>query len=554
MVRINKRPTDSTDYRLSRRRLLITVGALGLAAACTPAASGPASTASKGPDSIADGGTLIFATNLTADFPINPIIATNRPALWMFDPLVDLDAKTGLPAPALAESWTVSSDSRVYTFKLRRGVKWHDGKAFGADDVIFTFGAWLNDPSSIYRSQFTFGKDASGNARAASARKIDDYSVEITLPEASASFLENLTGWHGIAPKHLLEGQTLATTTFNQNPVGTGVLKFAELKTKQYVRFAMNKDYWRGRPHLDGFIWQVIPDYDAQVTALANKEIDVIKNVISDDMASRIEKIPNVIIYNALGNFTWALHLNHKVPAFQDLRVRQAIAMAVNKPELVKGTVGKNVMPADQMLPPSHWGFEPTVRVLKHDPEQAKALLREAGWTDSNGDGVVEKDGQPLAFTTITEIVNDATAVALQNYLKAVGIRVSIKQVERAVRTNLQTTGNWEAYTGYDGAAIPTSAFAANWRSGTWSGFSNSEVDRLIAEADKATDQSRRAAAVKQIEKTLTDQTAAIWLYYYNSAIAVRDSVGGLQLPPTTADQNNTGIFFHLEDLYLKPK
>ena len=114
----------------------------------------------------------------------------------------------------------------------------------------------------------------------------------------------------------------------------------------------------------------------------------------------------------------------------------------------------------------------------------------------------------------------------------------------------MQKTGNWEAYTGYDGAAIPTSIYASNYQSGVWTGYANPAVDQLITQADRATDLA--ATAVKQIEKTLTDQTAAIWLYYYNSAIAVSNNIGGLQTPPTTADQNNTGVFYHLEDLYMK--
>ena len=403
-------------------RILLFIAALTVLSACaapaTPAptsapaaTSAPAPTSAPGADTkpnppaatpqaaIPDGGTLIFATNLTAEFPINPIIAQNRPALWMFDPLLELDAKTGVPAPALAESWTVSSDNKVYTFKLRKNVKWHDGVAFNADDVVFTFNMWLTDPASLYKSNFTFGKDSAGNARLASIKKIDDFTVEITLPDVWSSFLENLTGWHGIAPKHLLDGQSMATAAFNQKPVGTGALKFVELKSKQYVKFDMNKEYWRGKPHLNGFIWQVIPDNDAQVTALANKEIDVIKNVVSDDMASKIEKTPGSTIYNALGNFTWALFLNHKLKIFQDQAVRDAIAMAINKPALVKGTVGKNIVPADQMLNPSHWGFNPDVRVIPFDIEKAKAALKQAGWADSNNDGVLDKDGQAARLT-----------------------------------------------------------------------------------------------------------------------------------------------------------
>jgi len=545
-------------FRLSNRIKGIVVGLMiagllisALAAACGPSgpiAPTPAPVTPK--PAILEGGTLVFGTDLRAEFPINPIIAQHRPGLWVFDPLVELDAKTLVPAPCLAESWTVSADGTVYTFKLRRDVKWHDGVQFTADDVIFTFEAWLNNPNSIYQGDFVFGKDQAGNPLLVRARKIDDYTVEFTLPGPQASFLEKLTGWHGIAPKHLLQGQDIAKALFNEKPVGTGVLKFVELKPKQYVKFEMNKNYWRGRPHLDGFIWQIIPDIDAQVTALSNKEIDVIKNIVSDDMAARVQAIPDVTIYKVLGNFTYAFYMNYKFKPFQDKRVREAIAYALDKPTIIKGTVGKETPHGEQLLNPAHWGYNPDVRVIRYDPNKAKELLKEAGWWDTDGDGIVDKDGQPLAFTAMTE--RNGLPPAIQDYLRAVGIKMSIRMVERAVRTQLQTSGQWEAYIGWDGAAMPTTVLVSNWSSGRWTNYANPEVDRLVQEADRALDPKERAAKIKQVEKLLTDDVAAIWLHYYDTRVAVSDNIGGLQIPPTVADQNNTGVFYHLEDLYMK--
>ena len=498
---------------------------------------------------IPEGGTLIFAAALKADFPVNPIIAYHRPGVWVFDPLVEL-SPTMEPAPCLAESWTVSDDGTVYTFKLRQDVKWHDGVQFTADDVIFTFDAWLNDPNSLFRVDFVYGKDEAGNERLVQARKIDDYTAEFTLPEPRASFLDNLTGWHGIAPRHLLEGQDMATAPFNENPVGTGVLKFVELRPTEYVKYEMNKDYWRGRPHLDYFIWQVIPDPDAQVTALSNEEIDVIKNVESLDMAARVNEIPGVTIYKVLGNFTYCFFMNPTFEPFQDKRIREAMAWALDKPTIIKGVVGTDVPYAEQLLNPSHWGYNPDVRVIGYDPEKARALLREAGWEDTDGDGIVDRDGQPLAFMVMTE--RNGLPPAIQDYLRAVGIDMSIKTVERAVREELQKTSEWDAYIGWDGWGIAMNALKYIWSSGYWTNYSNPEVDRLVEEADKTVDPEESAEKIKRVEKLLTDDVAAIWLYYYTTRIAVSDNIGGLQMPPTPADLNNTGVFYHLEDLFMK--
>jgi peptide/nickel transport system substrate-binding protein len=500
---------------------------------------------------ITEGGTMIFATNLRAEFPINPIITAFRPGIWMFDPLLELDAETLAPGPNLAESWTVSDDGTVYTFVLRQDVTWHDGEPFTADDVVFTANAWLYDENSIYRNNFVFGQDENGEDRLMEVEKIDDYTVQFTLPEPSAGFTTHLTGWHGIAPAHLLEGEDLATTSFNENPVGTGPLMFDELRSQEYVRLKFYEGYWRGTPHMEEFIWQIIPDDDAQVTALSNGEIDVIKNVNTVDMAFRIAGIPGVTIHQVLGNFTYAFFFNHaRFEPFQEMAVREAMALALDKPAIINGVIGAGVPVAEQLLNPTHWGHNPDVQVLGYDPEGAVAILNEAGWEDSDGDGILDKDGQALAFTVMSE--DPVLPEAIQGYLSEIGIDMSINVVERAVRTELQGTGEWDAYIGWDGAGVPEGVLASAWSSGNWINYTNPELDQLVVDADRTTTQEDRAALIQQAEQVLTDDVAAIWLYHYMTRIAVADSIGGLQDPPTPADLNNTGVFYHVEDLYFK--
>jgi peptide/nickel transport system substrate-binding protein len=342
-----------------------------------------------------------------------------------------------------------------------------------------------------------------------------------------------------------------SATEFNENPVGTGALKFVELQPQDFVRFEMNKEYWRGKPHLEGFIWKVMPDDDAQVTALSNGEMDVMKNVNTADVAARVNEIPGVTTYRVLGHFTYAFFFNHdRFEPLKDGQVREAIAMALDKPTIITAVIGGDTPHAEQLLNPNHVGYNPDVRVIGYDPEGAVALLNEAGWTDSDGDGILDKDGQPLAFTVISERADLPDAI--QGYLREVGIDMSINIVERAVREELQRTGEWDAYIGWDGFEIPFNAFVNNWTTGAWTNYSNADVDSLIQEADSTGDADESEAKIMEVEEILTDDVAAIWLHYYISKIAVSDNIAGLQLPPTPADQNNTGVFYHLEDLYMK--
>ncbi|MFZ0548887.1 MAG: ABC transporter substrate-binding protein, partial [Candidatus Promineifilaceae bacterium] len=283
----------------------------------------------------------------------------------------------------------------------------------------------------------------------------------------------------------------------------------------------------------------------------SNGEIDVIKNVNTEDMAFRIAGIPGVTIHQVLGNFTYALFFNPaRFEPFQDLAVRQAMAMALDKPTIINGVIGAGVPVADQLLNPSHWGHNPDAQVYPYDPEAAVTMLNEAGWIDTDGDGILDKDGQPLAFTVMSE--DPVLPEAIQAYLKDIGIDMTINVVERAVRRELQDSGEWDAYIGWDGAGVPEGVLNSTWSSGNWTNYSNSEVDQLVVDADKTTTQEDRTAMIQEVEKLLTDDVAAIWLYHYMTRIAVVDSLGGLQDPPTPADLNNTGVFYHVEDLYFK--
>ena len=504
-------------------------------------------------EDIPEGGTLVFASGFGVDI-FNPVMTMEecRSCLWIFDSLIDL-APDMSPAPNLAESWEVNEDGTVYTFHLRQDVTWHDGEPFTADDVIFTFDRWLNDPASIWREGFVLGTDDAGNDQVVTVEKVDDHTVIFTLPRFDSQFLNKLAGYALIVPEHLLAGQTMeAALDFNLNPVGTGIFLFEEALPDQYARFSMNKDYWRGTPHLDEFIWAVIPDADAQVIALANGEIDVIKNVYTPDVEQRILDLGDVSIHQLLGTFTRTIYFNTRYfEPFQDQLVREAMALAFDKQAVVNALYPADAVVAHQMFNPDHWGFNPDVRVIEPDLDAARAKLAEAGWVDSDGDGIVEKDGTPLSFTIIVESQGTAPdAQAFQDYLRQIGIDVNIEIKERAVWREQRDTGEWESFLGWDGDAIME--LALNFRSSTgWQGINNPEIDALLEVMSSALDPAERTAAAQEIMAISQEAVYSIPYLYYQSKIAVRDNIRGLQDPPTTADFQATGVFYHLEDLYM---
>jgi peptide/nickel transport system substrate-binding protein len=505
-----------------------------------------------GQDDIPEGGTLVFASGFGVD-AFNPVMTMEgcRSCLWIFDSLVEL-APDMSPAPNLAEAWESNDDGTEYTFTLRQDVTWHDGEAFNADDVVFTFETWLNDPASMYQETFTLS-DADGNPQQIAVEKVDDFTVRFTLPRFDSQFLNKLAGYALIVPEHVLAGMTMEEAQeFNQHPIGTGVLVYVESVPDQYARFSMNKDYWRGTPHLDEFIWAVLSDADAQVIALSNGEIDVIKNVYTPDIEQRIVDQGDVSIHQVLGTFTRSIYFNPAFEPFQDKLVREAMAYGLHRPALVNAIYGDPATLADQMFHPDHWGFNPDARVIEYDPDVARAKLAEAGWADSDGDGIVDKDGQALAFTVIVEGQGTAVvAQAVQDYMAEIGIGVSVEIRERAVWREMRAAGEWEAFLGWDGDAIQELALN-NRGTGGWWGLTNSRIDELLDTMSSSLDPQARTDAAQEIIAISHEEALNIPYYYYQSKIAVRDNIKGLQDPPTNADFQATGVFYHLEDLYME--
>jgi peptide/nickel transport system substrate-binding protein len=503
-------------------------------------------------DDIPEGGTLVFASGFSVDI-FNPVITTEecRSCLWIFDSLVDL-APDMSPAPNLAESWEVTEDGTVFTFKLREDVTWHDGEAFDADDVVFTFDTWMTDEASVWREDFVLGTADDGSEQVVTLEKIDDFTVQFTLPRFDAQFLNKLTGYALIVPEHLLSGLNMAEASeFNQYPIGTGPLIFQEAQSEQYARFDMNKDYWRGRPHLDAFVWAVIPDQDAQVIALSNGEIDVIKNVYGPDMEQRVLDMGDTEIYQLLGNYTRTIFINqeHFAP-FQDKLVREAMAYGFDRAAVVNALYGVEGAVAGQMFNPTHWGYNTEARVIEFDQEMAIAKLAEAGWEDTDGDGIVDKDGEPLAFTLIVEPPRAADAQAFQDYMRQIGIDVSIQQLDRAVWQERRAEGEWDTFLGWDGSALPENALTSKGAGGSYQ-VSDARIDELLAVVSGGLDQQDRIDAAREIVAIIREEVYSLPYSYYQSKIAVKSYVGGLQLPPTTADFQATGVFYHIEDLFI---
>ena len=310
-------------------------------------------------------------------------------------------------------------------FRLRDGVRWHDGAPFTSRDVCFTYNALMDD-------------------RVASPRK-SDYELVLSLATPDERtvrvvyrrpFSPALESWMmSIMPAHLLEdlAPDQWPMKFNRAPVGTGPFKFAEWKTNQFVRVVRNDDYFRGSPHLGGIVFRVLPDPLTLRLAFETRQIDfwgvdpwAVGSFRQDDRFTLFSAPSNS--YNYIG---W----NLRKPMFQDLRVRQALAHAVNIGQMIRYVLYGYGVQSTGIFTPEMWFFNPDIRPLAYDPQKARTLLAEAGWKPGP-DGILEKDGQRFSFTLITNngnAIRSDIATLVQADLKAIGIEVNVEMYEWAV-------------------------------------------------------------------------------------------------------------------------
>ncbi len=494
-------------------------------------------------------GTLLMRGSKSS-FPqnFNPLLYDVR--LWLYDGLVRFDQDLK-PIPDLAESWEISDDGLVYTIKLRRGVKFHDGVEMTADDVIYTAQLTLDEKvNSPYRSKFIIGGEP------VKWEKVDDYTVRAILPQPSSSFLAKLSRadeiFFTILPKHILEKcADMETCDFNQHPVGTGPFKLVEYVPDQRVVLEAHDDYFQGRPGLKRVVRLAYPNEQAALAALKSGELDVAALREAGNV-NAAEADPNLTVYRYDSNWIMAARFNMANPILQDIKVRQAISHAIDRLSLCKAAIGPTTNIGDSPISIG-WAASPNVVRYEYDPEKAKALLEEAGWKVGS-DGIREKDGQRLSLTITfdPDYGKPDLATGMQQFLKAVGIELKLQQMEPATaEETIYVKKEFDIYLDWQGFGVDPD-IASRWSTstaeqGTYlsnpSNYANPEVDAAFRAAEIARTVEERQKYLWQAQDLITRDAAAVWLYLWQAQMAVSKNVGGLSLPPSIADMDNTAIF-----------
>ncbi len=412
--------------------------------------------------------------------------------------------------PALAESWTISADNLTWTFVLRQGVKFHNGREFVADDVVFSFERIIAEGLNGWR----FGSVESVTA-------VDDYTVDVTLTVPSPNLLVSVAGFKGMAivAKETVEDGTIAT-----NPVGTGPFRFVSQSPDGGIVLEANSDFWRageGLPILDGIRFVQIPDAGTKLTALRTGEVDWIDAVPPQDVDG-LSSEAGITVGRVPGGDYHYFALNQNRPPFNDVRVRRAIATAINRTEIAEAAQFGAATANQTAIPASNGSWH-----LDYAPYQsadiagAQALLDDAGVADLSIDFLVTSD--------FPETVTQAQVIAAQ--LAPLGITVNIVDVDFGTWLDMEGNGEFDAFMlSWIGNIDPDDFYYAQHHTGEWAnfqGYSNPDVDALLDAARVETDSAARKALYDQAAAMIVDDASYIYLYNPDNINAWSDAVGG---------------------------
>ena len=479
--------------------------------------------------------TMIYGAEFMVE-KFNPILGSEYCDAMIFRGLMKTDVDCQ-PQCDIATDYEISDDLLTYTFNIRDDVKFHDGTTLTADDVVFTISSILDENvNSSIRSDFLLVDKV---------EKLSDTSLSITLKEPFPALLDKLTV--GIVPEHCFEGQDINTADFNANPVGCGPYKLVSLEAGTKCTMTRFDDYYGDKAQIENIIYLYLPDYNTRALQLKNNEIDF--TFVEPSQIKELEADENLNVY-VIGSADYrCVMYNFQVcDLFEDVRVRQALNYATDSQAVVDAIAHGYGQPAYSPLQKNKFNCEDVVR-YDYDPEKAAALLKEAGWTDTDGDGILDKDGEKLSFT-LTAPVDDEVRVNIGTYLSSEWKKLGVDCTLSALGWDAIDIAKCESF--LLGWGSPFDADNDTYRLFTtgsadnYGFYSNAEVDKALTDARTKTEDTDRAECYAEFQKAFAEDPAYDLICYLDALYAGNKRISG----PTdkVLGHHGAGIFWNIED------
>lgn len=485
------------------------------------------------------GGTLVIAMGAeppSLNYHLDPLDAWGRKISKLFaESLARPNPTTWKHEPRLAESWDISKDHKTITFHLRKGVTWHDGKPFTADDVIFTFDKLLDKSAKTIATR-SYLKPLQSYAQR------DAYTVVFTL-EQPYWFAFDAIAEIFIYPKHVYEKGDFNTHPANRAPIGTGAFRFVHWKTGDEIVLERNEDYFLPKKNLKRIVFKYVSDPNVRTQLLRRGDLDVLeyvtpeqwkelmKDVTVGERFYRLRHVPN-----ALQWIGW----NQERPFFQDARVRRAMTMLVDRKDIIQNLRFGLDLPAASWFYVDAPEHNTSLKPLSHNPKAAQKLLDAAGWIDHDGDGVRDKDGLPFRFTFLypsgPPFYEQLSSLMRADFKKA-GILMDTIRMEWAVYTERLRRHEFDACS-MVWAISPRNDPYQVWHSSAVHGgsnfvsFQNQESDRLLEKARLEPEPKKRAALYHRFNDILHQEQPYTMLFYRYNLSLVSKQFGGIVSTP----------------------
>ncbi|MFA5353109.1 MAG: peptide-binding protein [Thermodesulfovibrionales bacterium] len=433
----------------------------------------------------------------------------------------------------LAESWDVSPDGLTITFHLRKGVKWHDGKEFSSDDVLFTY-TTVTSPKTPTPYSSVYGPVERVEAP-------DRYTFRVIYKEPYAPALES---WGmGIIPQHVLEGKDIGSPELNRNPVGTGPYRMKEWVTGQKIVLEAFDNYFEGKPNIDRILARIIPDTSTMFLELKFGGIDYMgltpPQYKLQAKTAFFEQYFQKFRFPSFG-YTY-MGYNLLSPLFSEIKVRQAMACAIDKKEIIAGVLMGYGTPCTGPFPPESWAYNSSVKDFPYDPQKALSLLSELGW-EKNREGILEKAGKPFSFTLLVNQGNESrhkAAQIMKEQLKRVGITMEIKVLEwQAMLHEFIDKKRFEAVLMGWGLSRDPDIYDIWHSSKTKEGefnfisYRNPEVDRLLLEGRQTFDMNKRKEIYNRIHAILAEEQPCAFLFVPDALPVLHRRFKGVEKAP----------------------
>jgi len=474
---------------------------------------------------------------------LNPITATDAYEGIInngkiYETLIERNNETLELDPLLAESWEISEDKLTYTFKIREGIKWHDGTPFTSEDVVFSYNTIMNPKvdSPQLRAYYQEIRDV---------KAIDDLTVEFTYAKPYFLALE-FCGGMPIVPKHIFDKGDFNTNPAGRDPIGTGPYKFVRWTTGRDIVVDKNPDYWGEKPKINKIVFKIITDSTVSFQILKREELDV--SGLTPIQWERQTNSPSFNEnYDKLSYFTpnySYIGWNSKRPYFADKQVRTALTHLVNR-ELILDKIlynlGAIVTNPFYINSPE---YDKSIDPYPYDPQKAEELLKEADWIDHDGDGIRDKDGVKFAFEFLIpggSETGEKIATILKEELDNMGIQMDIRKTEWAVFTTRLNERNFDAVTLAWSMGVESDPYQI-WSStqaekgSNFIGFKNEQADKLIEEARTEFDRDKRQELYRKFAEIIHEEQPYTFLFCRKSTVAVNKRFENVVVYPLGID------------------